>query len=96
MGTKSEQSSQSSKSLKEKIKALEEITNYFAQEEVDLDEGIKKYEEGMKLAKEIREKLTAYELKINEIKAKYDEDSDGLPEESSSSPSNADEEPFLN
>lgn len=61
-------------SLKGKIKLLEEITTYFAQEEVDLDEGIKKYEAGMQLAKEIRDQLTSYELKINEIKSKYDED----------------------
>ncbi len=59
------------KGLKEKVKMLEDITTYFAQEEIDLDEGIKKYEQGMELAKEIKAQLTAYELKINEIKEKY-------------------------
>ncbi len=56
----------------EKLADLEKLTKYFEQEEIDIDEGIKKFEDGMKIVGEIRGKLKSYELKIREIKDKYD------------------------
>lgn len=59
------------KNLTEKLTKLEAISQYFEGAEIDIDEAIKKYEEGVKLAAEIKKQLTAYETKITEIKAKY-------------------------
>ena len=61
-----------SSNVKNKIKELEKILEYFQSDEIDLDEGIKKYEKAMKLASEVSKTLKGYKLKINEIKSKYD------------------------
>lgn len=60
--------------LQEKINKLEKLSNFFTnQEDLDLDEAVKKYEEASKLAVEIKKELTSIELKIKEIKATYEE-----------------------
>jgi exodeoxyribonuclease VII small subunit len=41
---------------------------WFEQEEIDLEEGIKKFEEGSKLVKELKEYLEKVENKIKELK----------------------------
>jgi exodeoxyribonuclease VII small subunit len=64
--------SEKSQNLTEMLKDLEKISSYFEQEEIDIDECIKKYEEGVKLAAEIKSHLTAYELRITKIKEKYE------------------------
>lgn len=51
---------------------LEEITEWFESEEVDLDEGLKKFERGLELASACKEKLTEVENKVTEIKKKFD------------------------
>jgi len=53
------------------IKEFESISKYFESEELDIDTGIKNYERGMQLAKEIKTLLEGYELKIQEIQNKY-------------------------
>jgi|GEM_PF-7050399 len=57
--------------LQKSLAKLEEIAKYFEQTNIDLDTGIKMYEEGMKLAQEIKNQVMSYELKIKEIKEKY-------------------------
>lgn len=65
-------------SIQDKINKLEKLSNFFTnQEDLDLDEAVKKYEEASQLAVEIKKELTSIELKIKEIKAAYEE-----PEES--------------
>jgi exodeoxyribonuclease VII small subunit len=59
--------------LTDKLKKLQQISKYFEQEEIDIDESLKKYEEGVKLAAEIKEQLHSYELKIKEIRANYED-----------------------
>ncbi|HRN86339.1 MAG TPA: exodeoxyribonuclease VII small subunit [Candidatus Dojkabacteria bacterium] len=60
--------------LQEKINKLEKLSNFFTnQDDLDLDEAVKKYEEASKLAVEIKKELTSIELKIKEIKATYEE-----------------------
>lgn len=60
--------------LQEKINKLEKLSNFFTnQDDIDLDEAVKKYEEASKLAVEIKKELTSIELKIKEIKATYEE-----------------------
>lgn len=60
--------------LQDKINKLEQLSNFFTnQEDLDLDEAVKKYEEASKLAVEIKKELSSIELKIKEIKATYEE-----------------------
>jgi len=47
---------------------LQKITEWFEKEEIDLEEGIKKFEEGAKLVKELQEYLSKMENKIKELK----------------------------
>lgn len=53
-----------SKTITEKIKELEEKANWFSSDEFELDQAKEKYDEAIKLAKELQKDLT--ELK-NEI-----------------------------
>jgi exodeoxyribonuclease VII small subunit len=64
--------SDKSKSLTEMLAELEKISRYFEQETIDIDECIKMYEAGVKLAAEIKDQLTTYELRITKIKQKYE------------------------
>ena len=52
---------------------LEEIIGWFEGDEVDLDEGIKKFERGLELAKACKGRLKEVENKVTEIKAKFGE-----------------------
>lgn len=49
---------------------LQQIVAWFEKEDVDLEEGIKKFEEGTKLVKELKGYLSAMENKIKELKSK--------------------------
>ncbi|MEK7519627.1 MAG: exodeoxyribonuclease VII small subunit [Patescibacteria group bacterium] len=53
-------------------KRLEEITNQFERGNLPLEDGLKKFEEGLALAKECKEYLKQVENKIIEIKKKFD------------------------
>ncbi|MFH1142568.1 MAG: exodeoxyribonuclease VII small subunit [Candidatus Uhrbacteria bacterium] len=50
---------------------LEEITQWFETEEVDLDQGLKKFERGLELATVCKKKLSEVENKVEEIKKKF-------------------------
>ena len=63
-------------SFADAFRELEEITQWFEQGDVDLDEGLKKFERGLELAKLCKEKLSAVENKVKEIKVKFDVEDD--------------------
>ena len=50
---------------------VEEINEWFQEEEIDLDEALKKYERGMELVNKCKERLKEAENKFEEIKKKY-------------------------
>lgn len=50
---------------------LEEITAWFESAEVDLDEGLKKFERGLELASVCKKKLSEVENKVVELKEKF-------------------------
>lgn len=52
---------------------LEAITEWFETAEVDLDEGLKKFERGLELAKLCKGKLVEVENKVVELKKKFSE-----------------------
>ena len=47
---------------------LQKIVSWFESEEIDLEEGIKKFEEGIRIVKEMKDYLGKMENKIKEIK----------------------------
>lgn len=52
---------------------LEGITQWFERDGADLDEGLKKFERGLELAKLCKEKLSEVENKVETIKRKFSE-----------------------
>jgi len=50
---------------------IEEINEWFQEEDIDLDEALKKYERGMMLIQKCKERLKKSENKFEEIKKKY-------------------------
>ncbi|MEY4744940.1 MAG: Exonuclease small subunit [Candidatus Parcubacteria bacterium] len=67
----------------EAYKELEDIIGWFEREEVDLEEGLKKFERGLELAKGCKERLREVENKVVQIKAKFGEmdgEDDGEPQ----------------
>ena len=54
---------------------LEEVTAWFEREDVDVEEGLKKFERGLSLAQECKTFLEEVEMKVKAIKKKYDADS---------------------
>jgi len=63
--------------LTENLKRLSEITGWFDnQEEIDVEEGLKKVKEAVALIKTSRERLKAIENEFEEIKKEVDIDAD--------------------
>lgn len=52
-------------------KELEGIIEWFEREEVDLEEGLKKFERGLQLAKGCKERLKEVENRVTEIKDRF-------------------------
>lgn len=53
------------------VEELEAITEWFEGSEVDLDEGLKKFERALELASACKEKMDEFENKVREIKNKF-------------------------
>lgn len=51
---------------------LAELLAWFESEQVDLDQAVSKYEETMKLIKQMQEHLKTAENKVNKISAKFE------------------------
>ena len=72
------------KNLSDNLKKLSEITKWFeSQEEVDIEEGLKKVKEAVGLIKASKERLKAVENEFEEIKKEVDikEEDDSKEEE---------------
>jgi exodeoxyribonuclease VII small subunit len=59
------------------LKRLEEISNLLENNEIDLDDAIALYEEGIRLSKNCIKKLKDAELKVTELKKELSEVSSG-------------------
>lgn len=57
----------------EAYKELEDIIGWFEREEVDLEEGLQKFERGLLLAQQCKERLKTVENKVVEIKTRFGE-----------------------
>ena len=58
----------------EAFSELEKLTEWFETEEVDLDEGLQKFERGLELAKVCKKKLAEVENKVSALKDKFEEE----------------------
>lgn len=55
----------------EAMKELEAITTWFESADVNLDQGLVKFERGMELAAQLKEHLASVENRVEKIKAKF-------------------------
>ena len=62
--------------FEDKIKELESIVNGLENNEIDLDDSIKKYTDAMKLVKECDKELKDIEKKVNKIVSENGEEED--------------------
>ena len=62
----------SSASLKDLMARLNEIVGGFGGEDIDLEQATAKYDEGMALVEQIKERLAQAENRINQIMLQYD------------------------
>lgn len=60
-------------SFAEAFAELETITEWFETSDVDLDEGLKKFERGLELAKQLKMKLAEVENTVVTLKKKFEE-----------------------
>jgi exodeoxyribonuclease VII small subunit len=56
---------------------LEKIVEKFEHQEIDLEEGLKDFEQALALARSLKERLTSVENKVVEIKKKFKDVLDG-------------------
>lgn len=64
-------SSPSGESFAKKFDELEEIVQSFESEKLDVEEGLNRFEHGLKLAEELKKTLNTAEQKIVNLKKKY-------------------------
>jgi exodeoxyribonuclease VII small subunit len=55
------------------LKELEQITQWFESTNVDLDEGLVKFERGMELAAQLKDHLQSVENRVEKIKQRFNE-----------------------
>lgn len=70
--SKSTKTDTSSASLKDLMAQLNEIVGWFGGEDIDLEQATAKYDEGMALVEQIKERLAQTESRINQITLQYD------------------------
>jgi exodeoxyribonuclease VII small subunit len=61
------------KLLSEQLRDLDELIAWFDQDNFDLDEALKKFDDGMKLSGEIEERLNKLENKITVLRQRFGE-----------------------
>ena len=70
--SKSTKADASSANLKDLMARLNEIVGWFGGEDIDLEQATAKYDEGMALVEQIKERLAQTENRINQIMLQYD------------------------
>ena len=62
------------KSFEQQMKMLQQIVEKLEANDVELDESIKLYEEGLKLSKTLKDQLSAFEEKIAQLNKGEEDD----------------------
>lgn len=55
------------------LKELEQIAVWFERPDIDLDEGLVKFERGMELAQQLKEHLGSVENRVERIRRRFDQ-----------------------
>ncbi len=61
------------KSFQQQFEELESIVARFERGEIDLDDGLKEFEKGLKIASELKKRLKGAEVKLETLKKTYQE-----------------------
>lgn len=62
--------------ISDKLSELEELLAWFEQDDLDIEEALKKYEKGQELAADIKKRLADVENKITVLEKKFDQASE--------------------
>jgi len=62
-----------SNNIAEKLTELEELLAWFEQDDLDIEEALKKYEKGQVLAADIKKRLGEVENKITVLEKRFDQ-----------------------
>lgn len=65
------QKSEKKLNVQQAFEELEAITLWFEKEEIDLEEGLVKFERGLELARKLKARLGEVENRVSAIKAKF-------------------------
>lgn len=63
----------SEKTLKQNLSKFEAVIDWFDNEDIDIEKSIAKYEEGVKLAEEIKKQLESEKNRIKVLSKKFDD-----------------------
>ncbi len=66
--------SESKKTLSKQLDDLDELIIWFDRPDIDLDEALKKFDDGVKLAEQIRKQLAEAENKITVLKQRFNKE----------------------
>lgn len=69
-------SAEKNKALRDQLAELDTLIAWFDQDDFDLDEALKKFDQGVELAETIKERLNKLENKITVLKKQFDEPQD--------------------
>jgi len=58
--------------LQEQLAELDELLAWFDQPDIDLDQALKKFDEGVALAETIKKRLVTFENKVTILKQRFD------------------------
>lgn len=75
------------------LNELEAITQWFETSEIDLDQGLVKFERGMELADELKTHLESVENRVEKIKARFASKTNPEPAHSAEEPAAEPDEP---
>ncbi len=59
------------KSFQQQFEELETIVERFEKGDIDLDDGLKEFEKGLKIAAELKKRLKGAEVKLETLKKTY-------------------------
>lgn len=65
------QAKKKTQSIREQFETLEKIVGEFEQGQLDVEDGLEKFEQGLQLATDLKKQLAGVEVKIENMKKKY-------------------------
>lgn len=60
--------------LQQQLAELDELLGWFDQPDLDLDQALAKFDQGVKLTEEIKDRLATFENKVTILKKRFDQE----------------------